>query len=270
MRIINHCRKSLLFSEDEAWKKKQNHSCFDVTMGCFDGAEICELVGLYILSILGQHFINKDIGLYRDDGLILLRNYNGQKTDRARKTIIKVFKDIGFKLDIETNLKEVNFLDVTLNLINGTYRPYKKTNDKLQYIHKLSNHPPQVLKQLPQSINDRLSNNSSNEEVFNRIKGEYESALKESEYAPELKFNKKTKNKRTRKRNVIWFNPPFSKHVMTNIAQTFLRLLDKHFPRTNKLYKIFNRNNVKVSYGCTKYMSQILKSHNKKMLNQSL
>ena len=237
-------------------------------MGSFDGAEVCELVGLYILFILNKDFNKMNTGLYRDDGLILLQNCNGQQTDKARKAIIKTFNDIGFNIDIQTNLREVNFLDVTLNLVNGTYRPYKKPSDKLQYIHKLSNHPPQVLKQLPLSVNDRLSSNSSNEEVFNEAKQEYESTLKESGYNTTLKFNKKERKARTRRRNIIWFNPPYNKNVITNIAQTFLRLVDKHFPRTSKLHKIFNRNSLKVSYGCTNNISQINKIHNNKILSE--
>ena len=266
IRIIHHCRKSLLFNEEEAWKKKENASCFDVTMGSFDGAEVCEMIGLYILSLLNKHLNKGDIGLYRDDGLVVLKNYNGQQTEKAKQFIIKTFKNVGFKIEIETKLKEVNFLDVTLNLVSGKHRPYKKPNDKLQYIHKSSNHPPQVLKQLPQSINDRLSNNSSNKEVFDGVKKEYESALKESGFTTNLKYEKRKRKSRNRKRKTIWFNPPYNKNVKTSIAQKFLRLLDKHFPRGNKLHKIFNRNNVKVSYGCTNNMSQIIKSHNNKML----
>ena len=71
-RIIKHCRKSLLYHEDEAWKKKESESCFDVTMGSNDGAEICELTGIYILSQLSNLLPQKDIGLCRDNGLILL------------------------------------------------------------------------------------------------------------------------------------------------------------------------------------------------------
>ena len=48
-RLIKRCRKSLKFSNNEAWEKKQTESCFDVTMGSFHGAEVCELVGIYIL-----------------------------------------------------------------------------------------------------------------------------------------------------------------------------------------------------------------------------
>ena len=83
-----------------------------------------------------------------------------------------------------------------------------------------------------------------------------------------MKFNKIDKKTRNRKRNVIWFNPPFNKNVTTNIAHKFLNLVDKHFPKTNKLHKIFNRNTIKVSYGCTNNMSQIIKSHNNNILNE--
>ena len=73
--------------------------------------------------------------------------------------------------------------------------------------------------------------------------------------------------KRNRKRNIIWFNPPFNKNIKTNIGKTFLKLIDKHFPRSSKLHKIFNRNTIKVSYSCTENMSMIIKKHNKKIIN---
>ena len=60
IRSIKHCRKSLLLLNDEPWKKKNTASCFDLTMGSLEGAEICELVGLYILSLL-QKRVNKNI-----------------------------------------------------------------------------------------------------------------------------------------------------------------------------------------------------------------
>ena len=52
--IILHARKSLLFGNGKVWNKKFGDPEFDVTMGSFDGAEICELVGLYILSVLSK------------------------------------------------------------------------------------------------------------------------------------------------------------------------------------------------------------------------
>ena len=61
---IMHSRKSLLFNNTDIWKKKNGDSDFDVTMGSFDGAELGELVGLYILCILGEKYRKHTIGLY--------------------------------------------------------------------------------------------------------------------------------------------------------------------------------------------------------------
>ena len=69
-------------------------------MGSFDGAEIWELVGLYIQSNLENILPKTNVGLYRDDRLIILRNLNGQQMNKKRKTIIKMFKNIGFNIDI--------------------------------------------------------------------------------------------------------------------------------------------------------------------------
>ena len=122
------------------------------------------------------------------------------------------------------------------NLVNGTYRPYKKANESLLYINTSSNHPPQVIKQLPISITERLSKNSSSKEIFQASEYEYEKALKNSGYQQtQLIFNKKEprKQKRNHSRNIIWFNPQFSRNVTTNVAKRFLDLLDTHFPKSN-------------------------------------
>ena len=147
-------------------------------MGCYDGAEVCELVGIYLLSLLAKYIDKNDSGLYRDDGLILLRNANKQKMDCIRKAIIKIFKGVRFKIEIRTNLKIVDFLDVTFNLENGACRPYKKINDSLLYINTFSNHPPQVIKQLPTSIDKRLNKNSSCKQVFEESKSLASACLK--------------------------------------------------------------------------------------------
>ena len=91
--------------------------------------------------------------------------------------------------------------------------------------------------------------------------------LKTSGHTADLEFNPNRPKKQNRKRNIIWFNPPFNKNIKTNIGKTFLKLIDKHFPRSSKLHKIFNRNTIKVSYSCTENMSMIIKKHNKKIIN---
>ena len=60
-------------------------------------------------------------------------------------------------LEIECNLKTVNYLDITLDLNTGIYKPYRKPNDESLYIHAKPNHPANILKQLLISIETRLS-----------------------------------------------------------------------------------------------------------------
>ena len=85
--IILHARKTLLFGDGDTWSKKTG--LFDVPMGCYDGAEICELVGVYALTKLANEVEKQDVGLYRDDRLAVLRNTNGREADRMRKRIIE-------------------------------------------------------------------------------------------------------------------------------------------------------------------------------------
>ena len=75
-------------------------------MGSYDGAEICELVGIYILTRLAAIIKKSDCELYRDDFLLILRNVNRQQIDCT----IKIFQDAGFSVDRETNSEVVDFL----------------------------------------------------------------------------------------------------------------------------------------------------------------
>ena len=143
-------------------------------MESYDGAETCGLVGTYILPFLSKFIDKSNCGLYRNDGLIHLKSNNGQKMDKIRKLIINSFKDIGCKIEINTNLKTIDFLDVSLNLSKGAYSPFKKPNDKILFSNTLSNQTPQVIKHLSTLINERLSKTLSNEEIFNKSKARRE------------------------------------------------------------------------------------------------
>ena len=77
-----------------------------------------------------------------------------------------------------------------------------------------------------------------------------------------------TSQKRNRSRNVIWYNPPFSRNVTTNIGRLFLNLIVKHFPQSNKLHKIFYRNTLKVSYSCMDNIKSLINKHNHQILKQ--
>ena len=279
--IIRNSRNAFLFTNTDKidktnpWRKKTGQ--FDVTMGAPDGAEVCELIGLMILYTMKEQFPLLNFGLYRDDGLATHRRIPGPKLDRIRKDIHKMFSEFGFKVTIEASKPVVNFLDVSLDLNKESYAPYKKPNENPLYINIHSNHPPNVIKEIPNTINRRLNKISSSKEEFEKAAPTYSKALKESGYKTELEYlkpepvasqihteTKKETNKKV-KRKIIWFNPPFNIQVKTNIGKEFLKLLDKHFPVNHPLRKVLNRNCVKVSYSCTPNIKSIIQSHNAKI-----
>ena len=263
--VVMHARKSLLFNKDHVWIKK-NGGLFDVTMGAYDGAEVCELVGLYMLSLIAERCDKKEFGLYRDDGLGISKNRSGPQNERIKKFIQKTFRDKGLEAIIQCNLKIVNYLDATFNLSTGTTAPYRKPDDETNYIHSSSDHPPNIIRQLPLSVERRLSSLSSSEAIFDEAKGYYQEALQRSGHTHKLQFKHPNPRRRQRTRNVTWFNPPYSRTVETNVGRKFLQLIDKHFPENNKFHKIFNRRTIKVSYGCMPNIGSIISSHNKKVL----
>ena len=160
---------------------KKKSSDFDVTMGSFDGAEVCDLVGLYLLSQL-QH-LAMNVGLYRDDGLAIT-NKPPRAVENMKKEMCRIFKDNGLNITIDANKKVVDFLD----LRTGNYKPYKKPNDCINYIHKESNHLPAIIKNLPKGIDLRLSNNSSDSKLFEEAAKPYNRALKDNGHRRELNF----------------------------------------------------------------------------------
>jgi len=262
--ILKHCRKSLLFDGNSVWAKKNNPD-FDVTMGSYDGAEVCELVGLFLLHQMREKFPDINFGLYRDDGLGFTTNLPPSQLERTKKSIVQLFNSNGLKITIDMNLKQVNFLDVSMNLETDRFWPYRKPNDEPLYINKSSNHPPSVLKELPKMIEKRVSELSCDVDEFVKCKSVYEEALARSGFHCELKYAQPT-NRRNRPRNIIWYNPPFNASVKTNIGKIFIALINKHFPNHHKYHKLFNRNNVKLSYSCTKNLASIIASHNKKII----
>ena len=62
-------------------------------MDAYDGAEVCELVGRYILNVLSKKYNKNNFGLYRDDGLAVLKNKSGLQSEQVKKNIQKIFKE---------------------------------------------------------------------------------------------------------------------------------------------------------------------------------
>ena len=83
--------------------------------------------------------------------------------------------------------KNRRYLDVTLNLLNNTYKPFSKPNNEIN-IRRESSHPPSKIKQVLFSIESRLSSLSSSEKIFNESTPIYQEALKKSGYDYKLKY----------------------------------------------------------------------------------
>ena len=131
--------------------------------------------------------------------------------------------------------------------------------------------PFYIIRQIPTSINQRITDLSCNAEEFYKASKTYNKALKESGFSEQLVYKPREaqqKSRETRKRNIIWFNPPYSANVQTNVGRSVLDLVDKHFPPDNPLHKIFDRNFIKISYSCLNNVADIIKSHNKKILRE--
>lgn len=245
-------------------------------MGSLDSAEASDLVGLFLLYNLSAFdcLDSDSVGLYRDDGLLVVKNSSKIKVDRIRKMIYRVFKDLGLRTIVTTNVRQVDFLDVTLDLANNIFQPYVKVNSNPLYVHPNSNHPPSVIKHIPTSIEFRISANSYNKEVFNKHSDFYNSALKNSGYKnTTIQYKNPVNcnhNKKRRSRKVIWFTPPFNVMVKTKLGRIFINLIKKHFPNpeTNPLSKIFNPNTLKLSYSCADNLEQIIKKHNNIVFNK--
>ena len=110
---------------------------------------------------------------------------------------------------------------------------------------------------------------SSNKDIFDESIKAYKDALKASGFSEASNYIAPTTNKKqnNRKRKGIWFNPPFSRSVESSISRIFLRLLLKHFSQNQTMYKIFNRNTVKISYGCLRNNGSGISSHNRNILS---
>ena len=80
--IIKHARKSLLFNKQQIWIKKES-GLFDVMMGAYDGAEVCELVEIFILYQLSREYNRNNKGVYRDDGLAVFKNISSPQVEKT-------------------------------------------------------------------------------------------------------------------------------------------------------------------------------------------
>ena len=101
-------------------------------MGSYYGAEIYKLVGLYILHDLTEDKkINKTkYGLYRDDGLLIVKQRSPRIIDQLRKSITKFFQKNDLKVKTELCNQSVDFLNITMDLKKKVYSLFRWENAK--------------------------------------------------------------------------------------------------------------------------------------------
>ena len=107
---------------------------------------------------------------------------------------------------------------------------------------------------------------------------QYTKALREAGYKVNFdmnndetyKPNRRNRNKRSknnnRSRNIMWFLPPFSVYVKTNIGQLFLKIIKETLLNQPVMNEVFSLNNIKISYKTGPSIQQNINSHNRKIL----
>lgn len=119
-------------------------------------------------------------------------------------------------------------MDVTLNLSDVKYHSFHKPNGETTKIHVQSDHPPQFIKKISWSIEQRLVQLSSTKQIIGNFKEYYEQRLKQCRFNEKLNYaeeNKKT-NPKSRQHAILCFNPPYNKSIETN--------MNIFFPSVNK------------------------------------
>ena len=269
--LILAARKSILCFDGEIWTK--NTGFFDVTMGSPDGAEVSELVGLYLLhKLIGQNIVKHNtVGLYRDDGIIALSSKSGRANDKIKCKIQDFFKSEGFSIEFSLVDSFVDYLDVRLHS-NQTHESYHKPNSDKVYVHKLSNHPPSVLKNIQANTELRLSKLNSNEKLFKNNAEFYSKVLAKSghnsalNYQKDLAQNKKSKKRKRPNNRITWYNPPWNCDLKTNLGKKFQNLISNHFKDD---LAWLNSRTIKLSYSTVNNVKADYTAHNRKLLSKN-
>ena len=183
--MIKQAKKSFLYTGSTPWVKK-GETNFDISMGAWDGAESCDLVGLYLLHLVTTELKDLEMGLYRDNGLCI-SSVTPRLTEKLRQQIVNIFQKNGLSTTSTANLTQVQFLDVTFDLKNEIFKPYIKPGDKPIYVHSKSNHPPAILKNIPLSVNKRISKISANKEIFDTAAPLYQRELYANGYLHKIR-----------------------------------------------------------------------------------
>ena len=126
------------------------------------------------------------------------------RTQRKLKNkMCKIFKENGLDISAECNLIIIHFLEVPFDLKSSTYYPYRKQNNEILNIHKQSNHPSSITKQILSMISKRVLGISCDSDHFNEVAPDYNTALKKNHFNENIKYSSSQLIQRNRKRQII-------------------------------------------------------------------
>ena len=274
--LIQMSSIGILCFRGEIWEKKlevgQSKS-FNISMGAYHSAQIADLISLKLAFDCKEEIIKKKLpeasapAIYRDD-IITLSNAKKSTRNLTKITeaIQKTTKQAGFSLKPDCWSNETNFLDIKIDLEKSKTMPYRKPNHLKIYVNRQSNHSPSILKQIPVGVTERIFKLTSETADRKSEIEPYWEALREKGYSKEVKNIKEKaiesnfsiqeqKSKNSRKRRILWFNPPFSlqhKRIERQILQAIDSSFRKGVVDNNGIecYRIFNRKNIKISPSC--------------------
>ena len=180
------------------------------------------------------------------------------------------FKSEGRSITMDTNLTETDFLDVSFNLkrwtnflLIGTWTSPLSTSILSQTINLLS---PSNCHLWPADIFQichAVKMNSTRLNLFTNQLWKTGGLITVWNSKQLLKTQKRNSN-----RKAIWLNPPYSLNIKTNTDKVFLKLVRKHFHRSQKFNKIFNINSINISYSWISNGKNLIKQHNSKILSK--
>ena len=61
-------------------------------MDSYDRAEICELIGTYLVNQINNFISKESIGLTRDDELLIFKNMSFLEVEKKKEDLIRTFK----------------------------------------------------------------------------------------------------------------------------------------------------------------------------------
>ena len=108
------------------------------------------------------------------------------ESKKIKKKIQKSFTQNSWQITTSCSLKIVNYLDVTINLNDGSYKPYPKLNYETLYIHANSNHP--LIS--PISVEEGLRELSSSKQIFEEAAVYYQEVLDKCGYQYQMNCEK--------------------------------------------------------------------------------